>query len=472
MSFTYPVVLILLLVPFMIYIKSSKKSITLFGYTLTLALLVIAISRPVVPQEPIEIEQNINDVVLAIDLSRSMQCQDISPNRLLYAKEILKEIVQKSKDSRFAIVGFTTNAIILSPLSQDKQILLHLFDSLDENHIISKGSSLLPALKLARESSKSKNLSVVIFSDGGDELDYDEEVYFAKSNSMVVNIFMVATKMGGTLDLSDGGVLKDEAGDIVITRENSAIKAVSDETGGIYTQDLNALLDALKEQNREKNRILSTFVQNIELFYYFVALALVIFVLSSTTLKRYILAFGLLFGLNLEASSNQELFDRANRAYIEGRFEEAYRDYEMIKSTQASIKALIYYNMANTLVKLQDYKRAKDMYIRSLTLEYTQEANANLAFVKKLQDQPDSKVDKKHSKSKQSLAKEDKQNSSNKEGGGSNLKVDAPATSGGEDGAKEVEAESLIDLKATKAKLSSKQYELINKREINEKKPW
>ena len=52
------------------------------------------------------------------------------------------------------------------------------------------------------------------------------------------------------------------------------------------------------------------------------------------------------------------------------------------------------------------------------------------------------------------------------------MKVSAAASSGADDGGKKSKSESKLDLNSGKAKLSSKQYELINKRGVNEKKPW
>ena len=74
-------------------------------------------------------------------------------------------------------------------------------------------------------------------------------------------------------------------------------------------------------------------------------------------------------------------------------------------------------------------------------------------------------------KKKSAIAKKTKNSKKQKEGGSSNMKVSAPAGSGADDG-KKSKSESKIDLNGIKAKLSSKQYELINKRKVNEKQPW
>lgn len=472
MSFLYPQFLLIIILIFLLVAKKSIKSIVSLGYMLSAVFILIALARPVVEQKPLEIKEVLSDVIVAVDLSYSMQSNDIEPTRLGFAKEMLKKLVEVDTKSRFGILGFTTNAIVLSPLTNDKELLLHLFSSLDEKHIITKGSSIYPALELARKMSNSKKVSVVILSDGADEFGYDAEANFAKENSLVVNVFMTATTMGGTLRLQSGELLKDELGDIVVSRENEAIKAIADVSGGVYTKDFDEIVSAIKSQRQKDKETLTTVVQNDEYFYYFVALAIVTFMLSITTLRKYFLAFLVLFGINLEASSNAEFFNKATQEYKAGNYEEAYKNYEMVKSSKPEIKSIIYYNIGNALVRLKEFERAKEAYIKSLTLAYSKEADENLNYIRDAQKSPQMSTGKQQSKDKSPLAKQESSNKKQKEGGGSNMNVSATSSSGGDDKGKKSESDGQINLNGGKAKLSSKQYELINKRGVDEKKPW
>ena len=250
MSLLYPqfLWLLVLFLPFFVKKDFREFRVVFYGYMLSAVFIIIALSRPVIEQEPIESKQILSDVIIGVDLSYSMQTSDIEPTRLSYAKEMLKKLVESEQKSRFAVLGFTTNAIVLSPLTEDKELLLHLFNALDDKLIITKGSSIMSALELARKMSKSKNPTVVLFSDGADELGYEAEAMFAKKSNLRVNIFMTASTMGGTMRLENGELLKDELGDIAISRENSAVKEIADATGGVYTKDFDTLLDALNSQ--------------------------------------------------------------------------------------------------------------------------------------------------------------------------------------------------------------------------------
>lgn len=474
MSFLNPEFFWLLLFILAIFIKKDYRSFlpSTYGYVITFIFIIIALSRPVIEQEPIKTKQKLNDVVVAVDLSYSMQAEDVKPTRLGHSKELLKELVNSKKKTRFAALGFTTNAIVLSPLTQDSELLLHMFGSLNESLITTKGSNILPALKLARKLSKSEKLSVVILTDGADQKDYSKEAVFAKQNNMVVNTMIVATELGSTLKLKNGQLLEDENGNIVVTRANSAIRSVSNATGGVYTKDFSDILSALDSQRDEFISKEVNIVQNKELFYYFVFLAILSFLISVTSLKKLILAFLVLVGVNIQALE-YDSFYKANELYTKGEYEKALEFYSKLKSSDPHNKSIIFYNMANTYVRLQEFKKARENYMRSLTLEYSKEADENMRYIKDLGEKKQMSTGNQKSKKKSANAKENQSTQKKKDGGGSNMDVSASSGASQDNSGKKIKSnQSLMDLSESKAKLSSRQYELINKRGISEKQPW
>jgi len=481
MSFLNPEYLWLFLFLVAAFIKKdfSQLRLTSFGYILTFIFIVLALMRPVIEQEPVKTKELLSDVVIAVDLSYSMQATDINPSRLEFAKDTLLKLVKKEKKSRFGVLGFTTNAIILSPLTQDSELLLHLFGSLNEKLIMTRGSAVMPALHLARKMSKSKRVSVLILTDGGDELNYSDEAKFAKENDLVVNILMIATKMGGTLPLSNGELLKDELGDIVVSRENSTIEVIADATGGVYSRRVDDILDALSAQREDEFISNTTVVKNLELFYYLVVLAIITFLVSVTSLKRFVIVFLLLVGVNVQADmlkvfqdENTLAFKEACVLYQSGEYEKALVKYEHVKSSSPEFKAIVFYNLGNTYVRLKEFKKAREAYKKSLTLYKTQEAYENMLYILDVKEQKQMSTGQQKSAKKSSIAKKRDSTQKKKEGGSSNMKVSAAASSGADDGGKKSKSESKIDLNSGKAKLSSRQYELINRRRVDEKKPW
>ncbi len=472
MSFLNPefVYFLILLLP--LFIKKNFREINFisYGYVLTFIFIVLALVRPVIHQEPIKSEQVLSDVIIAVDLSHSMSATDIKPSRLTRAKVILKKLVKSDTNTRYAVIGFTTNAVVLSPLTQDSELLMHLYDGLDTNLIMTKGSSVMSALELSAKMSKSKKPSLVILSDGGDEFSYEDEANFAKKRGMIVNVFILASEMGATLHADNGELIKDETGDILVSRENDAIKLIA--SAGVYTKDFNTLRDALDTQKNTEYKTQTTLVQNMEFFYYFIVLAIFTFLVTLTSLKRYIIAFLLLFTISLDASSRTQNFLKASEYYKAGEYEKALSHYEILKSSNAEFKSVVFYNIGNSFIRLKEFKKARDAYLKSLTLFYSLEADENMRYIRDIEEQQEMSTGQERSKKKSSIAKKRKNSKKSKSGGSSNMKVSAPASGGSADIGEKTKSEAMLNLNKGKAKLSSKQYELINKRGINEKKPW
>ncbi|WP_345971244.1 VWA domain-containing protein [Sulfurimonas sp. HSL1-6] len=251
-----------------------------------IGLGIVALARPVSLQEPVSIEQRGSDVIFAVDISHSMQAADIAPSRLAAAKSLLSSVVEADDANRFGVLAFTTNPVILSPLTRDDELLLHLFAGLDTSMVMTRGTEIGGALKLARKLSRSEHPIVVLLTDGGDSLGYSQEAAQARAAGLIVNVVMLATPSGGTLKAEDGKLLRDEEGGIVVTARNSAIGAIADATGGVVIDgaDAGALAAAIKAQGMQDVREKRKIILYREYFYYPLALALLLAMLGMTDL--------------------------------------------------------------------------------------------------------------------------------------------------------------------------------------------
>ncbi|MEA1917349.1 MAG: VWA domain-containing protein [Campylobacterota bacterium] len=485
-----------LIIPLLYIIFNKKLNLKNISLFLSLIFIILALLRVVIKEQPIQTVQPFSDVVLAVDLSASMKADDITPSRVKKANEIILHVIEKSHNVRFAILGFSANGIILSPLTSDKQILSELFSRLDEDILIAKSTHIMSALKLAQRVKKETNL--IIFSDGGDESDFVKEIEFAKKHNMVVSTVMLATPFGSTLKDYKGDVLKDDSSNIVISRANSSIKELSLKSGGKYITSNyeDEVLELLNSINSKAQPI--TIEQNIELFPLFIALAILFALIAFTTLnKKFIALVTLLFSINSNAFLLDDYYTKeAFKSYKNREFIGCAKSFSKIESQKASynsaicyyeaglydealsgFKALhvkssdIFYNIALCYFKLDDIKSARENFVKSLSLKYDVQAVENIILLDKIQNRPTLEVQSKKAQKSSKTTKEQSQKSK-KSGGSSNMSVQNSSNGDGGNGKKKEVKKSLLQLQKSNAPLSSKQYELINERGYDESNPW
>lgn len=474
---------------------------------LSIVFIIVALARPVLEEKPVSVEQMGSDVIIAVDLSYSMRATDVPPSRLNAAKNLLSDVVRSDTRDRFGVIGFTTSAIILSPLTKDTELLEHLFGSLDESQIITKGTQVMSALELARKMSYAKQPLVILLTDGGDESSYTKEATFARENNLRLSVVMLGTAQGSTL-LEGEGTLKDENGHIVVSSRNDAIGEIVQSCGGkmIEGADVGAVQELIDQSRSEDFQGKSTLLRYQELFYIPLILALITFLFSMTSLgpkfSKGIVVFLALIGISSNAgvldfaylygakksyeakqyersaqlyahvATPKAKYNQAAALYKAGKYHEALTLYQGTKSDDPIFKATLYYNSGNCYIRLQEFENAREAFLKSLTLNYTKEADDNLRFITYAQEQKSLNVRKEKKdqfKAEEGLPKGESKPA--KQGGGSNMKSDMAAGGGGDEG-KKVESDPRLSMSQGKARLSSTQYELINQRSAHETKPW
>lgn len=472
----------------------------------SVALLIVSLARPVFPQKPISVEEAGSDVILAVDLSYSMRGTDLSPSRLEVAKKLLHDIVRKDQKDRFGVIGFTTSAIVLSPLTKDMELLEHLFSSLDESQIITKGTEVMSTLELARKMSHAARPVVILLTDGGDAASYAKEADFIMDNTMAVSVVMLASDEGSTLPTPDGSFLKDEAGHIVVSARNDAIGEMVHEGKMIQGSDAEAVLSLIDGARQDDFTQKVSVMRYQELFYVPLFIALVASLAAFTTigrkLFRTVVPILALIGVSAEGGmvdfayaylaernyrqgdferaaelyrpidGERARYNRANALYKAGKYADALGVYRSIRSDNPSFKANVFYNMGNCQIRLQKFSEAREAFLKSLTLRYSKAADQNLRAIEGMREQQTLNVRK--AKKDTFAAEENKpagEKKSAKEGGGSNMKTDTASGGGGDEG-KKAESDPRFSMSQGKAKLSSRQYELINQRSVHETKPW
>jgi Ca-activated chloride channel family protein len=512
MMFLAPQWLWLFLILFYMYYKRRTTSAKIIMLYMAMSMILLALARPVFYKHKVEVETKGSDVIIALDISYSMQADDLKPNRLEAAKALLKTLVKRDVNDRFGVIAFTTNAIILSPLTKDSELLLNLVSRVDENMVMTKGTTLLPALQLARKMSKSPHPKVLLLTDGGDADSYAVEAAYAKEVDLQINVCMMATVFGTTLKYDDGSFVKDAQHNIVVSSENRAIKALSDTTGGEYLSDpdVSDVMAVLDAQYHEDFKGKTNVVQYSELFYFFIILALLFFMLAYTTLRKKLYKkigpLLLLLGVSSQAGvlnfyylsqanqnyeqqnytkaadyfskikTAQAMFNTAVSRYKEGKYEEALLLFSTIKSNDITFKASLYYNTALCYIRLKEFEKARENLLKSLALQDDRDAYENYIAILHASNQEmitgQQKGKKRADEVTSASSQHAKKSKKLKEGGGSNMNVTATSSNSASNATIKARCDTMLSFSKSGAKLSSKQYELINQRSVNETTPW
>jgi len=138
-------------------------------FAISLALLLMALSRPQKTNEKVEQWTEGIDIVLVMDISQSMLIEDFKPNRLESAKQVAQNFINGRYEDRIGIVLFSGEAFSLAPLTTDYNLLSTYIKEVDHGMIEKGGTAIGSALAVATNrmlESESKSKVLILLSDG------------------------------------------------------------------------------------------------------------------------------------------------------------------------------------------------------------------------------------------------------------------------------------------------------------------
>ena len=253
-------------------------------------LMIIALLGPSFGSSKKEIKVIGKDIMIAIDLSESMNANDIQPSRLEKIKFELKKIIDEFNSDRIGIIMFSNEAYIQCPLTYDKNALNLFIETLNTGLVPNSGTDFGPPLDLSldklladkiQENDKSK--IIILISDGED---FGENTYEIvdkiKESSIKLFTVGIGTAQGTRIILRNGLFKKDKDGKEVITKLNStSLKKIANETKGKYFEisnqinQINGMIYEIKEIKGDLIDSKSIDVTKNKYFYFlFVALML------------------------------------------------------------------------------------------------------------------------------------------------------------------------------------------------------
>ncbi|MBI4660487.1 MAG: VWA domain-containing protein [Verrucomicrobia bacterium] len=269
MTFAHPyLLLLLLLLPLLAWLKGKRGQQAAFLYSsvqlvkgimsltrsrvgefllslrwLALALFIIALARPQLGEGETQITASGIDIVVALDLSGSMEAEDFElqgerVNRLQIAKDVLQKFIAQRPSDRIGLVAFAGLAYIAAPPTLDHDFLLQNLERLNLGTIedgTAIGSGLSAALNRLREL-QSKSKIVILMTDGQNNAGKVPPLTAAEAaQTLGVKVYTIGVGTRGTAPMP----LRDPFGrkvyrPVPVDIDEETLKAIAQKTGGKY----------------------------------------------------------------------------------------------------------------------------------------------------------------------------------------------------------------------------------------------
>jgi Ca-activated chloride channel family protein len=254
---------------------------------LSLAAIVVAIVNPQRPGSMDKVERKGVDVMIALDVSNSMLAEDIKPNRLEKAKQLVTRLMSELENDRVGLVLFAGRAYMQMPLTTDHAAARMYVQNAGPGVVPTQGTMISEALKLSSSAFNSKERkykSIVLITDGEDHDPNSLQIAEGlASNGVMVNTVGIGSSVGTPIpDPSTGQYRKDESGNTVLSKLNEGqLKQLASITRGVYVNpdDVNEASAAIIKQLgtiQETAIEDAAFKDYIHYFQWFVAIALML----------------------------------------------------------------------------------------------------------------------------------------------------------------------------------------------------
>jgi Ca-activated chloride channel family protein len=180
------------------------------------------------------------DVVVALDVSRSMEAVDLQPNRLERAKQLILKLMDEMPNDRIGLVLFAGRAYMQMPLTVDHGAARLFVSSASPDDINVQGTVIADALQMSNNAFNPKERrfkSVILISDGED---HDENALkkateLASQGVMINTVGIGSAEGARIIDPTTGEAKKDAMGNVVITKLNEdELKQIATKTNGVY----------------------------------------------------------------------------------------------------------------------------------------------------------------------------------------------------------------------------------------------
>ncbi|MDR4987371.1 MAG: VWA domain-containing protein [Bacteroidales bacterium] len=281
-------------------VSASRPWFKFFLFILGIAACIMAVTDPQTGSRLEEGRLEGIDIVVALDVSRSMLAQDVRPDRLERAKLAVNRLIDQLEQDRFGLVVFAGTAHLQVPLTHDFAAAKMLLRTISTNSVSVQGTSLEKAIDrslLAFREHERHNRIIILISDGES---HDDDPWAAAARAgqqgVVIHTVGIGSREGAPIPLIENnqmtGFLRDAQGNTVISRYDEAtLREIAEATGGIFRHgtgpdmSLDDILEAIRTMEKEEYNTMH-FADYESRYYYFAALALFLLIAEVLVSER------------------------------------------------------------------------------------------------------------------------------------------------------------------------------------------
>ena len=280
--------------------SSFKPLLKVLLIVFALAALVVGLVNPKIGSQLETVKREGVDIVFAVDVSKSMEAEDIAPSRLEKSKQLVRQIIGNLGSDRVGIIAYAGSAFPQLPITTDYGSAEMFLESLNTDMISSQGTAIGDAIDLATgffDDNQQTNRVMFILSDGEDHGGNIEDMARQAAEAGIrIYTIGVGTTKGGPIPIKRNGVIqnykKDNQGETVITKLDPAIlQEIAEEANGEYI-DGSVTAEVTEKVQEELLTIEKTefeakqFADYKSQFQWFVGLAILLLLLDVFMLER------------------------------------------------------------------------------------------------------------------------------------------------------------------------------------------
>jgi Ca-activated chloride channel family protein len=228
-------------------LSPGKRMVKTILLGAAIILLVLTAARPSWGTKILPFSGKGRDLLIVLDVSKSMMSQDVQPSRLGHAKWFLRELIKECPGDRFGIVAFAGSAFLQCPMTADKTTLFQSIDEMSVDSIPLGGTNIQQAIETsiqAFKAAESGHRAIILLTDG-DEVQGSSSSAIDDLKKMKIPMFVVGIgdpSQPGLIMLPDKNgkdpqFMRDSKGELVKSPLNETqLKNIAAETAGIYVR--------------------------------------------------------------------------------------------------------------------------------------------------------------------------------------------------------------------------------------------